>query len=73
MRINLANSNLLPFLSPRVGPIDKGSEYGVKIEAMVICFEIKNKITLKRFNYTSQHDIARMEKPTHLLSVGTKE
>ena len=73
MPINLANSNLLPFLSPRVGPTDKGSEYGEKIGAMFIYFEIKNKRTLKRFNYTSQHDIERMEKETHLQDVDTKE
>ena len=36
-------------------------------------FEIKNQRTLEKFNYTSQHDIARMTKPTHLQGVGTKK
>ena len=43
MPINLANSNLLPFLSLRVGPTDKGSEYGAKIGATFIYFKKKNK------------------------------
>ena len=53
MPINIANPNIPPFFSPKVGPTDKGSEYRAKIGAMVIYFEIKNKRTLKRFNYTS--------------------
>ena len=43
--ISLANSNLLPFLSPKVGPTDKGSEYRTKNGAMFIYFkkeELKN-------------------------------
>ena len=73
MPINLANSNILPFLSPRVGPTSKGSEYRVKIQEMDIYFEINNRITLKKFNYTSQHNIARMTNPIHLQGVGTQE
>ena len=57
MPIILANSNLLPFLSPRVGPIDKGSEYGAKIGARFILKEMKN---LTNINNATQHDIARM-------------
>ena len=57
MPIILANSNLLPFLSPKVGPIDKGSEYGVKIGARFILNKMKN---LTIINNASQHDIARM-------------
>ena len=57
MPIILANSNLLPFLSPRVEPTDKGSEYVVKIGARFILNKMKNLIII---NNTSQHDIARM-------------
>ena len=57
MPVILANSNLLPFLSPRVGPTDKGSEYGAKIGARFILNEMKN---LTIINNVSQHDIARM-------------
>ena len=36
-------------------------------------FTSKKRIkTLKRFNYTSQYNIARMEKPNHLQGVGEK-
>ena len=57
MPIILANSNLLPFLSPRVGPTDKGTEYKAKIEARFILNEMKN---LTVINNASQHNIARM-------------
>ena len=57
-------------MSPRVGPTGKGSEYGAKIGAMFIYFQKKRIKTLKRFNYTSQHDIAKMTKPNHLQGVG---
>ena len=59
MPINLANSNLLPFLSPRVGPTDKGREYGAKIKARFILNEMKN---LTIINNAIQHDIARFRK-----------
>ena len=42
MPIILANLNLLPFLSPRVGPTGKGSEYGAKIRARFILNKMKN-------------------------------
>ena len=67
MPIILANSNLLPFLSPRVGPTDKESEYEAKIGARFILNEMKN---LTIINNASQHDIARMAKPNHLQGVG---
>ena len=57
MLVNLANSNLRFFLSPRVGPIDKGSEYGAKIGVRFILNEMKN---LTIINNASQHDIARV-------------
>ena len=57
MPIILANSNLLLFLSPRVGPTDKRSEYEAKIGAMFILNEMKN---LTIIDNASQHDIARM-------------
>ena len=59
-------------MSPRVEPTDKGSEYGAKIGAMFIYFKKEELKTLKRFNYTRQHNIARMEKPNHLQGVGKK-
>ena len=67
MLIILANSNLLPFLSPRVGPTGKGSEYGAKNGAKFILNKMKN---LTIINNASQHDIARVAWPTHLQGVG---
>ena len=55
--IKLANTNLLPFLSPRVGSTDKGSEHEAKIGARFILNEMKN---LTIISNASQHDIARM-------------
>ena len=55
--IKLANTNLLPFLSPRVGSTDKGSGYGVKIGTRFILNKMKN---LTIINNANQHDIARM-------------
>ena len=56
-------------MSPKVGPTDKGSEYGAKIGAMFIYFQKKRIKNLKIFYYSSQHDIARMENPNHLQGV----
>ena len=57
MTIILANSNLLPFLSPRFVPTGKEREDGAKIGARVILNEMKN---LTIINNASQHDIAKM-------------
>ena len=70
MRITLANTSLCPFLSPRIGWIDKGSEYGAEIGAKFTNLELEKKIN-RTLNKISQHNIERMAKPLHLQGVGT--
>ena len=68
MPIILANSNLLPFLSPRVGPTSKGVNAGRRLGQGLFCSKRNKELTI--ISNANQRDIARVAWPTHLQGVG---